>query len=265
MPRPSSAIFLTEVDDDEDLLLQFPDTRQVATSLTRHASTDSQRNSDSITATTHNTIFNAEVPSVSDNDDQQIRNNKEVDVHLPPKKRLSVHWKDHHDFPNPQPNDNRTRLDDDSPNNTPAVVCSFLGNPLITWQSCSSAGFGRVRFEKVDYVLSQKQAARLKPAPNIDCNSAYSGGGAIVTKTADSSETAIKLTYKIVTNLDAGILRATLANAGFREVSGGSLINRFPKISENERNYSKRSATCQYFTDAPAARGKGNYSSCAQD
>ncbi|KAJ3400168.1 Tubulin polyglutamylase ttll5 [Chytriomyces hyalinus] len=128
-----------------------------------------------------------------------------------------------------------------------------LGSPLVTW-SPGSAPFGRLRFETVSFTLSAKQSAKL--------NSTGSASGTVINSTSNAAnglkqtEMQMRLSYKVSAGLDAGILRATLANGGFTESgptqsdwnlfwSNGKIephefrsfnkyqkINRFPKMSE---------------------------------
>ncbi|KAI8609514.1 tubulin-tyrosine ligase family-domain-containing protein [Chytriomyces sp. MP71] len=124
-----------------------------------------------------------------------------------------------------------------------------LGVPLISW-TAGPTGFGRLRFEPVAYCLTQKHAARLKASPT----STASSPGA--SNTLTEASTTMRLSFKLSPGMEAGILRATLCNGGFREAgptqtdwnlfwSNGKIeahefrnfnkyqkINRFPRMHE---------------------------------
>ncbi|KAJ3026821.1 UNVERIFIED_CONTAM: Tubulin polyglutamylase ttll5 [Siphonaria sp. JEL0065] len=90
----------------------------------------------------------------------------------------------------------------------------YLGTPLITW-SAGPAAFGRVRFEQVNYLVSQKQAGKVRSISSIVLNPAFNT--AAMKADAVSPEVLMKLSYKMSNGIEAGIVRATLVNCGFKE------------------------------------------------
>ncbi|KAJ3235000.1 Tubulin polyglutamylase ttll5 [Chytriomyces hyalinus] len=166
-----------------------------------------------------------------------------------------VRWKDDVDSDlciTPRPDMDNESCTTSSTSTTNSHIAS-LGSPLVTW-SPGSAPFGRIRFELVSFTLTAKQSAKL--------NSTVAASGTISTSTTNTAnglkqtEMQMRLSYKVSAGLDAGILRATLANGGFTEAgptqsdwnlfwSNGKIephefrsfnkyqkINRFPKMSE---------------------------------
>jgi hypothetical protein len=80
-----------------------------------------------------------------------------------------------------------------------------LGLPTVVWTSNGPSGYGRLKFSPVEFLLTQKQAARLGLHPTI-----------LSRKPGDESDPPLKLSYKMLG--DSPIVRATLAAHGFREV-----------------------------------------------
>ncbi|KAJ3080114.1 hypothetical protein HK100_010223, partial [Physocladia obscura] len=164
--------------------------------------------------TRKNTTSNASLPTTPSNYSLQHRENSK-------KSQKKVHWnpKDSVNYGPESPPPSLVSSEETSSSSFEyhCGIPDSLGASIITWisasSSSSSAAFGRLRFEQVHHTLSSKQAARLKSTVTTTLKSVDT----VHKSTLSLSEAAVKLSYKVSAGLDVGILRATLANAGFRE------------------------------------------------
>ncbi|KAI9337992.1 tubulin-tyrosine ligase family-domain-containing protein [Obelidium mucronatum] len=93
----------------------------------------------------------------------------------------------------------------------------YLGVPSVVW-SAGPAAFGRIRFDQVNFLVSAKQAGKMRASePGGDSTVGTISGGVSTKGDLSAAEVSMKLSYKMSTGIDAGIVRATLANCGFKE------------------------------------------------